>query len=387
MKKLFLLAMSIGIASVHAQIVINQSDIPVPSTANISTYSSAMPSLATGGNAVYNLSNATYAGNSQNIWTPETDPFWTNLGVDVYFDYSKSINSSFYHQTFPEVDHCPSGVIERGIWVNSAATELSSITGNTSDSFLNPQQNIVYNNPKILMPFPFSSTYANKQINRVVINFSLKVPAMGLNNTPGQHVYYDVRKDSVIGWGKMTVWTPSGSSIPYDVLMTATTIYTVDSFYLNGAPAPAPILSAFQVNQGQVTNMNNRIQFNRKGNFTYLLRYHYGTDTTFSTVANAFINTDNISVALGINDQAEYATVLYPNPLKSGNRLNLSIQGNTDDFHSYDIIDIRGNVIQHEKCTIKNNLLSIATDELSSGIYTLSLRGGKSAIHETFTIQ
>jgi Secretion system C-terminal sorting domain len=194
-----------------------------------------------------------------------------------------------------------------------------------------------------------------------VVDFKLSVAAYGLNKTPGQHVFHLVENDTIVGWGKMTVYTPNGNSIPYDVLMLQSEFYALDSFYLGGSPAPTALLNTFGITQGQKTAANYAYNFHRKGSYNYLVRQYYADDNTFSTMSDAYIATDNVNTT-GLDDAKPlYTSLLYPNPTNTS-QLNVQIIGKEVQLSQYVVMDIMGRTVQEG-----------SPEESGNGAYRLKL--------------
>ncbi|MBL7729499.1 MAG: hypothetical protein JNM68_17515, partial [Dinghuibacter sp.] len=114
--------------------------------------------------------------------------------------------------------------------------------------------------------------------SRRVVNFNLNVAAYGLNNAPAQHVWTVYREEKIVGYGKIRVYHPDGPSQYYEVLKSEVTEYAIDSFYLYGKPAPDALLKAFGAEQAQKINIDNRVNFYRKGSFNYLFSLYLGAN-------------------------------------------------------------------------------------------------------------
>lgn len=374
----------------QAQIVINATDVPLPTTVNLLEFSSATQ-LSNGTNQNWVVSSLTPVGPTTITYVPETVPYWLGLGADIYRANSKNLTSSLVYNIFLELDKSTSGFNEIGFNVPAQAYSISSFTGNPADSLIIPEQDITYSTPKTIIPFPFTSTSSFSNSGRRVVAFTMNAPALGLNNTSFTHVMNEVRKDSVIGWGTMRVYTPSGASAPYDVLMDQIVNYSLDSFYMAGSPAPAPILSAFGVTQGQKVTANNAINFYRKGYYSYLFRLYYGADNTFTTITNAFATTDGVA-PLGIQNHEEqsYQTLVYPNPCNSGS-LNVQLVGKTISEPTVVITDLLGHIIQEQQLNGQaNGLLQIPINAaIKSGNYTLRItdKMNNMVVQELITIQ
>ncbi len=258
---------SISMSFAQTPITINASDIPIPGTFNIMSLTAANPPAATvGTNQNWDYSTFSTTNTSTNVYEPETDPFFTNAGVDVYYNSFKTLSPSLalgYNMSF-EFDFNANAVEDKGLYVYAGSYTLGNITGNNNDSLKIPTQKQLFNQSRKVFQFPATANSAWTSSSRSAVDFTITAAAFGLNNTPAKHVFHYTRKDSVIGWGKLSVHTPNGGSIPYDVLMIQSENYAIDSFYLAGAPAPAALLTAFSVAQGQKTEIGHLRSFHRK---------------------------------------------------------------------------------------------------------------------------
>jgi hypothetical protein len=274
-----------------------------------------------------------YSGISANTPTtasyyPEFVPFFVDAGVDAYRSFNKNLNAGFAYQIYQEFDFNENGVYDIGVDIEEDSNTLLPFTGNINDSIFLPAQREIVSVPRRIIEFPFSENSAWSSSSRRVTEMVINVPAFGLNYAHFEHAYTWVRKDTIVGWGKMRVYTPDGPSISYDVLMDQISEHTVDSFYLGGMPAPPALLDAFGILQGQKTEIVHRYNFYRKGSFAYLASLYFGADDTFTNALEAYISTDGIETAppSAVIDQATYATLLYPNPA-TGGELNIKVMG------------------------------------------------------------
>lgn len=381
----FLLA---GFAS-QAQITINANDVPLPGTINLIEYS-AQNQLSSGTNQNWDVSMSPHVGPTTINYIPETVPYWIGLGAEVYRASSKYLTTSLTYNIFQELDKTTSGFNEIGFNVPAQSYSISAFTNNTADSLLIPEQDITYTSPKTLIPFPFNSTSSFSSSGRRVVNFTINAPALGLNNTPFTHVMNEIKKDSVIGWGTLRVYTPNGISAPYDVLMDQIINYSLDSFYMAGNPAPPQILTTFGVTQGQKVTVNNAINFYRKGYFSYLFRLFYGGDNTFTTLSNAYSNTDGVA-PLSLQNYTEdaYQTLVYPNPC-TGNVFHIQVLDKTISEPTAIVTDMQGNQIQKDKLTVQSNgLMHLKLQpSMVNGNYTLTIidRNNNILVKEIITV-
>lgn len=331
-------------------ITINAADMPVPTAdLNILEITNTNPPAASLGNN-QNWDYGSYVGSSPSSvsYAPETLPFFTNAGVDVYIDGAKALTGVTGYDISHKIDFNATGIYYKGLYVYEQNIPLEGFTGNSGDSIKFPAQAILYTTPRTIMQFPCTANSAwHSKTSRSVVDFTITVASAGLNNTPGQHVFTYTENDTVVGWGKLRVYTPNGASIPYDVLMTRYEVYANDSMYLGGAPAPAPLLTAFGITQGQKTNISYAENFHRKGSWYYLMRRFYRTDNTYSTLNASFINTDDVST-VGVADEMAYSSLVFPNPT-NGSAFNVEVMGKNTTFSQYDVIDMMGRTVQSGK--------------------------------------
>jgi hypothetical protein len=315
-------------ALIHGQsaITINAADMPIP-TSDITILTvdhTKLTNPTLGNNQTWDYGAATGTGLSLNSFPPETDPFFTSQGIDVYLDGQKRFNSNFAYEISNEWDFNSTGIIDRGLYVYAQAYGLVGFTGNAADSLSMPAQAYILSSPRTIVKFPFTANSVWKSNSRRSVDFRLKVSAFGLNNTPGKHVYSINRTDSIVGWGKMRIATSAGTSIYYDVLVDKTTSSTIDSFYLGGLPAPVQLLNAFSVTQGQKVDDVYIYNVYRKGQANYFARFFYGNDKTFTNLKESYFNLNRLSLT-NTNEVngIKINTVVFPCPAKS--ELNISV--------------------------------------------------------------
>ncbi len=359
---------------------LNATNVPIPDGSY--TFSEITlenpPSPALGNNSTWNYSAYTSPNTFSIVYTKEEDPFYTAEGIDVYALGFKLLNAQLGYNLFFEYDFNNNGVEDKGVYISPQVYSLQQLTGNAADNITFPLQGYILNNPRKIMQFPMTAGTSWESTSNYSTDFTLKVAAFGLNDVPARHAYTTVRKDTIVGWGKMSVYTANGPSISYDVLMDRSVQYSIDSFYLNGAPAPAALLNAFSVTQGQIAGLSHAYNFYRAGTFNYLMRFFYGTDATFSNVAGTFVTLENLTTSTSSTQEISkdvYTTVLFPNP-SNGEEINLIFIGKAFDQVSYQINDIAGRTIQKsENQDMYDNKLTIDLGKnISSGMYIIQVR-------------
>lgn len=358
----------------QSPIVINAGDIPIPNGVydydEISSKNPASPNLTDNGN--YDFSS--YFGDelAQVQFFPEFDPFYTDVGVDVYTSSFKNLTAILGYILFNEIDVSDNGIDDKGVYIDEQVYSLKDFTGNQADNITIPQQGYITSIPRRIMQFPMTANSSWKSSVKYTTNFNLSIASFGLSNVPCQHVYYTNRKDSIVSWGKLRVYTPDGPSMPMDVLISKTEQFNIDSFYVGGAPAPAVLLNAFNIKQAQKTGAINHYNFYRSGNYGFVMRLDYNANGSFTQPTGGFVSKDNITTAsTKVNDNvnSEYSTLLFPNP-SMGNQINLSFFGKEIHKVNYSISDVLGKEVQLEKnIPLANNTLIINTDILPGNYF------------------
>ncbi|MBL7782896.1 MAG: T9SS type A sorting domain-containing protein [Saprospiraceae bacterium] len=368
---------------------ITADNFPVYSTENYRSIQNPVgANLTPSPNGSWDFSSLQGGNATSNYFTEETDPFYLDAGVDVYIDNFKALNANVGYLLFDEYDFNENGVEDKGVYVNEQAYGLGAMTGNPADSMKFPFQGAIFPQGRKIIQFPATYQSAWHSASRRVINFTMKVAAAGLNNTPCQHIYTIFRSDSISGWGKMRIHTGEATSIEYNVLIHRVNQYAIDSFFIAGAPAPAAILAAFGIMQGQQTGFVNRYSVYREGFSRPLAIFQYGTNN-FTTPTRAVFDTEDLTATTGVlAPNALYSTMLFPNPASTG-QLTLQFMGNVPATSDYTVVDIQGKTVQQGTAVLENGALNLQLQEgLPNGNYVLSVLGDKkqTLLTETFVL-
>lgn len=314
-----------------------------------------------------------------------TDNFFKN-DCDAYTKGTMSINGlgymlNYYFSTNEDGFH------ENGIHIPAQAYSQGGLTGNPKDSIIFEEQKYILAKPRVILDFPVSKGYSHQSSSRRVAKFKINIPAFGLNYAPVQHVANVVREDTLTGWGKMRVYTPGGPSPAYDVLVLLSFQHQIDSFYLNGAPAPTNLLTAFGQQQGQRTNVRNRLYYYRSYRSAPLLLANLNEQVTAFT--GLFFDADSLSAPSSNEDiHTQFVTTLFPNP--TTDQINYQIQGldETDEL-TYRIYDRLGKEVT-PLCTLNQTATgtTVNTSSLPSGMYTIqAIQGSVPISSESFVVE
>jgi hypothetical protein len=257
------------------------------------------------------------------------------------------------------------------------AFSLLSLTGNTTDSLIIVKQN-VHEPHQIWQKYPvtYLSSWKSHSISRT--DFQLSITAFGLDHTPGQFVQHTFEKREVVGWGKVRIPTASGPSQYIKALLEKLTVLKIDSVYLGGAPAPAALLAAFGVTQGETSNSYYQYRFYRKGIDAYLINFFM--DASFTNIIglnydtkylNLNCDNDNNIIASSSESEINLADVtvkVFPNP--SPNEFTLNVSGKYAANTSVNVFDLSGKQVQ--KFERVSGQLKFGK-ELKAGIYMVQV--------------
>jgi len=118
-----------------------------------------------------------------------------------------------------------------------------------------PTQSIIYSSKIYSAKYPMKLNDTWSGSNIVAnYNFTVNAPAYGISNMNGNQVNTMSYNNTVIGSGYMNLKGYDGS-VP--VLVVKQMMSTQTNYLLNGAPAPAPLLSLIGVTNGAITSSTN----------------------------------------------------------------------------------------------------------------------------------
>ncbi|HCQ16973.1 MAG TPA: hypothetical protein DIU20_11960, partial [Cryomorphaceae bacterium] len=236
----------------HGQVTINQSSFLRASAQVDSAYtpSQTTVSLPAEGSAQY-WDYSTLSYNYVYLYTyldAAQDPAFNNA-------FSK-ISSSFSFQAFQTQGWNYDGMDANewyavGRTTRDSAFSITAISGGANDSLFFPASTEAYGGRTDYMKFP--TTYPDQwtQTRTEITPFALTVGAFALNHTPGEGKRTQIETREIKGYGKLTIALADGSpSQTLDVLLLKVQRTSIDSFFLGGSLAPAPLMAAFGINQG-----------------------------------------------------------------------------------------------------------------------------------------
>lgn len=158
---------------------------------------------------------------------------------------------------------------------------LQTVTGGPNDQLEFTGNLNTYTDNLLQFPFTFGDTWNSSF--QFSSNFNLTVAAFGLNNVPGSNDQDININYSVSGYGTLRLPNLSGGPvIEHQALLIREDYHVVNTYTLGGAPAPPPLLAAFGLTQGSVTQGSN-YSFWVKGLEDYSMYFNnVGSASTFS---------------------------------------------------------------------------------------------------------
>ncbi|MEO6830758.1 MAG: T9SS type A sorting domain-containing protein [Chitinophagaceae bacterium] len=293
--------------------------------------------------------------------------------------YGLSSSSIASYKAWRNINQGSSSVALQGDEIlTRQAKGLGSITSNAVDSIVFPVQTISYTStPLRVIKFPL--TYGAQWIDSAIrtVNFNLTVTAASLTNAPGQQKQKSIYIDSVVGWGTMRVpivGKTKSTAIP--VLQIHHWEISVDSFFLNGSPASAVVLTALGLSQGQRSTVL-RTLFYRANATRPLIELVHSTPSHSSTPSTFYIHSVDL-----LEDPTTVPEVtvsnafnIYPNPIVDG-KIGIEFKDNQKGNWSYIITNNVGQLVQKGSFVLngveKTKSLSLP-DNLSAGSYFIML--------------
>ncbi len=217
------------------------------------------------------------------------------------------------------------GFGQLGSFIVPQTFSLTATTGGANDVITVPLQTLVVQTLQV--PLPMTSTTRTGRTKRVVTRSNITVQSYALNQAPLLYVQRITTLDSVVGWGtlRIPVAGNSSGSAPIPVLLERRSFVEQDSFYLNGQPAPAQLLTALGQTQG-TTSSTYRQRFFRQNAAQPVLTIAYA-DNRYATPTGAAYSAEQ-SIPLG-TQAARTVTggglLAWPNPAVAGQPLQFAL--------------------------------------------------------------
>ncbi|MEZ4886551.1 MAG: T9SS type A sorting domain-containing protein [Chitinophagales bacterium] len=275
------LLLAAGIFQLQAQITITQDNFPRQASFTDAVYISR------------NAGVVTPSEGQNQIWDYSAIPLG-ELAEDVYYDasndpdfpealnyYRRSTSFQEFRIPYDGYENIDAmGFYQVGSRSIDISFPITAISGGPNDVLRFPPtvRGAEGRNDYVKFPLAYQTQWSATLV--AYTDFELTVAAFGLNQTPGSNKRIVTINREVVGEGKVIIPMEDGSpSQPIEVLMIKSTFTAIDSFFLAGAPAPAVLLNAFGIVQGQVTNSDAAYSFYTSGSSSFV--FYADTDDDF----------------------------------------------------------------------------------------------------------
>jgi hypothetical protein len=353
--------------STHAQITLTQTSYPslLVGTDSLkkSTYNSSFPSLAAITVGLWDM----------NVVTDTTPVFYSYRVAAAGYQYADSNTYKFSYISYKGnslTNITAAGILEYGTNIGGNAYGLGAITSDPMDSLTVPNQNILYSNPRIKLSFPTNSSSYWASSYSSDLNFQISLSFLGLSHATGIARSYYLERDSVTGWGKMSVKDAIGNPSSYfNVLQVQTIISKTDSFFINGVPATAIQLGSLGLTQGKkdTTYLQN---YYREQEVTPLAQIKFKNSSYIQPVSSTthVQRLQQAAVPMVIGSEK---VVVFPNPV-ANNTVNLQLPTSGD--WTYVLTDMGGKIVLSRRFSaIGGKSQIILPPAIAEGTFNLKL--------------
>ncbi|MCB0699051.1 MAG: hypothetical protein KDC11_04350, partial [Chitinophagaceae bacterium] len=246
--------------------------------------------------------------------------------------FSHTINypfAAYQYTTTKMFGIAAGGILSYGEHVDRQALPLGTLTGNPNDSLVFAYQDITYAPTQSEVKFPCTMSTTWTDVTKFTTAFNITVALYSLSFAPGERRSTLTVKNTVKGWGKMRVNDGNGNPTGYmDVLQIEQERTVLDSFFLNGSPAPTALLTAFGLTQGQISSSAYR-NYVRAGEFAPLVEVEY-SNNTFATIERCDVHRQRLA-PVSVNDVQLDHINIYPNPVTNGS-FTVKVDGTHKSF-------------------------------------------------------
>ena len=393
---LTLTAFGLLFGKAHAQLTITQSNHPTLQSdtglAEVQKYAQRAGVLvpARGANKVWDYSGLKDSSNLASLrnFATATNPTFTAKGATRLYGYENLIAGAALPGVQYEKNDANAHATVGYRLPYKVRVAIGSATGNSSDTLYFPMETRVYKNPRPIIKYPATFNSNWSWIDTERDSFFLSIQNLGMDSTPGYRQRHAFQRDTVVGWGALTVpvYPAKGSSIKYDVLMVKSYYRAMDSFYVGGNPAPAMLLTAFGLNQGSGF-VSTYYSFYRAGHSNPIMQIF--TDTLGKRATSVTYDPQNTALA-GI-EELTYDAIsakAYPNPVIN-NKLTVSFEKATAGSWKVSIYSTTGQEVYKQNVQGQGNVnASLELPAvLSGGMYFYSVQDEKGAVKAGGSLQ
>lgn len=299
------------------------------------------------------------------VWAPESVFAGATHSNVAYIDIAPGV--SYETNLMVSIDN--SGIKTVG---ERLARQAFQVGSNFSDSIVVLAQDVTYATPQIRMPYP--ATMGTKWNATTTAAYDLSITFNPLyNNTPGQRKTIITSTHEVVGHGVMNVKRTDGKPAGMRrVLMVKNTVTTVDSFFINGNPAPPQLLAQAGIQQGETNTVYQRT-FWRQYEVMPLLNVTYET-AAFATIKDVNVHSQRLPWPDNVEDVVVDDEVnIFPNPCNG--TFTISMPGIEKGEYTYSVVDGAGRTVQTGVLDmhVDNGQVELSLNEAAPGNYFIQM--------------
>ena len=358
----------------YSQLSLTLADCPVPNDTVKYVYSTGTFTQLplSGSSVVWDFSGISSGGMNYTYYANSTDNTYpTAVFNSTLTNFSLfSLTSNYYYKNID------SGFMSVGSSINPNGFSISTYTKGATDSLLFPSSKNYFSNcPHLQYPLTASSAWQFEQVYKT--NFTLTVAAFFLNKTPGMEVEYSTEKYTVVATGNALIKNPSGNNTQYNSLLIKHDVTNLDSFLLGGSPAPAFLLTAFGLTQGNITTFTNYFLI-AKGSVTPIAMLYTTAGSPDLITGLNFLEPFSVTSVEDLTGSVQ--TSAYPNPV-SGNNFSINFNKTDNSAWSMKLYSSFGEEVYNTSVNAGSGetTLKIYTPNLTNGFYFWSVQNDQSA--------
>ncbi|TVR39523.1 MAG: T9SS C-terminal target domain-containing protein [Cryomorphaceae bacterium] len=250
---------------------------------------------------------------------------------------------------------------------------ITSITGGPNDELRFVGGNYLYPGNYDFLSFPFEYGDSWVMEYEFPMDFELTVAGFGLNATPGQQVRYFTQTRDVVGAGSFIIADEFGDpSFPIPGYLVRAVRTAVDSVFLAGDPAPAPLMGAFGLTQGSTAVDSFYVAYVPGFGSPLLSMYIEGNSPGVLDYRSAAAELGQDPTSVYQYEQEKFE--IYPNPAVAGQMIN--IRANTSQpVAEVQLFNVSGQKVHH--VAVNQQIASSGTfmlpSYLTAGMYFVNL--------------
>ncbi len=287
--------------------------------------------------------------------------------IDSLFDVLAAYRGVFRKDYYKKSEE---GIFIQGYEYDSQSYFIGDLTGGPGDSLSIGNYSKKYENAFQLYNFPVSAGYSHTDSYIRDLNTSMTIMAYGLNSAPASKRSYVTLQDTVVGWGTAKLIALGKESANNEVLIIKRKIIYLDSIFLYGQPAPAAFLSAFNLQQGAVTEVYRYIMLS--SNLRAPMMVVSFTDENMNVCSSATMNLSVLINPTSVEDNSiDSPLSIFPNP--SHDFLNVNLP-NDETISSIQILNSLGSIVYEVNNIQKiNSNHRIDISNLEIGMYFIKI--------------